>query len=79
MIKVGSKVNLIKTVNLLCDKKKIIEVSKKKPCRGTILSMKWKMIAGKRVTMCNFHPDKLPEGTNYSFGLKAFEEIKEPV
>jgi len=77
MIRTGSRVNLIKSVNLVIDKKKMISVDKNNPCKGTIISTWRKMIAGKPVIMCSFHPDKVPEGYNYSFGLKAFEEIKE--
>lgn len=76
MIKVGSKVNLIKTCNLISDKKKMIEVSKKNPLKGSITYMKGKMVAGNKVTMCGFHPDKFPDDYVYSFGLKSFEEIK---
>lgn len=76
MIKVGSKVNLIKEV-VLTGMKKPISVDKKNPCKGTILSMRAKIVAGKRVTMCGFRPDKVKDDSVWTFGLKAFEEIKE--
>lgn len=77
MIKVGSKVNLIKDVILTGKGMKNIVVNKKNPCKGTILSMRGKMVAGKKVTMCEFRPDKVKDDGVWIFGLKAFEEIKE--
>jgi hypothetical protein len=77
MIKVGSKVNLIKEVVLTIPGKKNIVVNKKNPCKGTILSMRGKMVAGNRVIMCGFRPDKVKDDSVWTFGLKAFEEIKE--
>jgi hypothetical protein len=77
MIKVGSRVNLVKSTMLITPKnmKNNIGVSKKNPCKGTITAMWHKNIAGRRITMCQFKPDGFPDDVVYEFGLKAFEEI----
>lgn len=75
MIKVGSSVNLIKDVVLTGTGEKNIVVDKKNPCKGVIISMERKTIAGNRIKMCRFRPDKVSDG-EWEFGLKAFVEIK---
>ena len=78
MIKVGSRVNLIKAIRLIMPgKMKDINVSKKNPCKGIITSMRRKQVAGNNVIMCDFKPDALKSDEVFTFGLKAFEEIKE--
>ncbi|HYF75270.1 MAG TPA: hypothetical protein VD757_01675 [Candidatus Nitrosocosmicus sp.] len=78
MIKVGSRVNLIKSTTLIMPGKQAnVVVSKKNPCSGVIVSMKRKKIATNIVVMCEFRPDVLKDNSVFVFSLKEFEEIKE--